>query len=65
MSNSFYTTEQAAKKLGCIPRRVRAMIKEGKFPAMKFGGTYIIEKAILDDFAEGYTPRPGKRSDVS
>lgn len=44
---SAYTTDQAAQELGVIPRRVRAMIRDGVLPAEKMGRDWIISEEDL------------------
>jgi len=59
------TTEEAAKILGVIPRRVRVLIASGRLPAQTFGAgnrkVHLIERADLRLVMERKTGRPPKK----
>ncbi len=52
MSDKFYTTEQAAERLGVSRRRVLALIKEGRLVATMMGRDWMIVEADLEAFAK-------------
>lgn len=59
------TTKEAAERLGVTPRRVRALIAEGKLRAQQIGRDYVIEEKHLDDVKTYRKPgRPPKTSNA-
>jgi excisionase family DNA binding protein len=56
----FLTTKQAAEKLGITPRRVQALITDGKLPAQKFGRDYFIREKDLKLVENRKVGRPKK-----
>ncbi len=65
MSDSFenyVTVGEAAKRLNIHPESVRRLIRTGKLSARKFANTWLIERAMLEQFANHYDPRPGKKA---
>lgn len=59
--------EEAAKRLGCSVRRVRALIASGRLAAQKIGRPYVLKSKDVDNFkprasgAAGHIRKP-KRS---
>lgn len=54
------TTAQAAAALGVTVRRVQALVKAGRLPAVKFGRDWLIKAedlAALQDRKPGRPPR--------
>ena len=45
------TSQEAAKYLGVIPRRVLQFIQEGRLPATKIGRPWFIKRSDLEAFA--------------
>lgn len=65
MSGSFedyLTVHDAAERLNIHPESVRRLIRQGKLPARKFANTWLIESAVLEQFAGHYDPRPGNKA---
>jgi len=58
--SNFYTAQQAAAKLGISARRVRVLCAEGKLHANKFGKSWLIPAAALDQYEPGKVGRPPK-----
>ena len=54
----YLTTDQAGKILGVTGRRVRALIKAGRLPAVKFGKAWMINKKDLKKVAIRKPGRP-------
>ena len=55
------TTEQAAKRLGVTPSRVRVLIRRGRLPAQKFGRALLIIESdlkLVTDRKPGRPPQP-------
>ncbi len=52
---------EAAQVLGIHPQSLRRLIKDGKIPARKFAGKYLIERDKLEMFKSNYDPRPGRK----
>jgi len=48
------TVNEAATRLGVIPRRVRQLIRSGQIPAQKFGRAWAIDERTIEE----YRPRP-------
>jgi excisionase family DNA binding protein len=53
------TVQEAAERLGRHESRVRALCREGRIPAQKFGHIWMIERTDLEKFAK--IPRPRGR----
>jgi len=54
----YLTTDQAGQILGVSGRRVRALIKAGRLPAVKFGKAWMINKRDLKKVAVRKPGRP-------
>ena len=54
------TVNEAARRLGVIPRRVRQLIRSGQLPAEKVGRDWLIEESAVANYA----PRPVGRPKV-
>lgn len=52
---------EAAQALGIHPQSLRRLIKDGKIPARKFAGKYLIDRDKLEMFKANYDPRPGRK----
>jgi excisionase family DNA binding protein len=59
---NYVTVGEAAKRLNIHPESVRRLIRTGKLSARKFANTWLIERAMLEQFANHYDPRPGKKA---
>lgn len=59
---NYVTVADAAARLNIHPESVRRLIRAGKLPARKLANTWLIEKAILEQFASNYDPRPGRKA---
>jgi excisionase family DNA binding protein len=44
LRRKYYTTKQAAEKLGISPRRVRKLLEEGRIEGVKLGNTWVVSK---------------------
>lgn len=53
---------EVSKRLSIHPESVRRLIREGKLPAIKFGNKWLVERALLEQFASGYDGRPGNKA---
>jgi excisionase family DNA binding protein len=65
MSNhlrDYVNVQEAAKRLNIHPESVRRLIRQGKLPARKFANTWLIDRAVLEQFAGHYDPRPGNKA---
>lgn len=60
--DDFATVKEAAERLRIHPESVRRLIRQGKLPAKKFANTWLIEWAVLEQFASHYDPRPGNKA---
>jgi excisionase family DNA binding protein len=54
------STSEAAERLGVHITRVQVLIREGRLPAQKIGGTYVIDEADLKLVANRKPGRPPK-----
>lgn len=52
------TTVQAGARLGISDQRVRVLIKEGRLPATKIGGRWLIKESDLDAVRDRRPGRP-------
>lgn len=55
------TSKVAAARLGVSPRRVRALIKDGRLPAQRIGRDWLIEEGDLERVRERPTGYPKGR----
>lgn len=65
MSDSFddyVSVQEVADRLNIHPESVRRLIRNKKLIARKFGNSWLVKKAILEQFASNYDPRPGKKA---
>lgn len=65
MSIEFFTTAQAADRLGLTVRAVQKMIEQGRLEAQKVGRDYLIRADALDNIkrasAAGRPPKADKK----
>ncbi len=50
---------EAGRRLGIHPGSVRRIVKNGKLPAFRFGGKWLIEADKLEMFKSTYRPYRG------
>lgn len=60
--DSYAGVFEVSKRLNIHPESVRRLIRQGKLPAIKFGNQWIVEKAMLEQYASRYDPRPGNKA---
>jgi excisionase family DNA binding protein len=56
----YISTLTAARRMGFSARRINALIKEGRLPAQKIGGIWLINPADLDRLEIKPQGRPPK-----
>ncbi len=56
------TTEETAARLQVTGARVRAMIRDGRLPAQKFGHVHMIKESDLKLVADRKTGRPPNKT---
>ena len=61
MSDALLGTRDAATRLGITPRRVVALIRAGRLPALRVGRTWVIRDADLELVKERRPGRPSNR----
>lgn len=54
--SDYYTTEQAAARLGIHPESLRRLTSQGKAPAEKVWGRWLFPRAEFEVFAGRYSP---------
>lgn len=54
------STSEAAERLGVHITRVQVLIREGRLPAQKIGGTYVVNEDDLKLVADRKPGRPTK-----
>lgn len=54
--------QEVSDRLNIHPESVRRLIRQGKLPAIKFGNKWLVEKAVLEQYASRYDPRPGNKA---
>jgi excisionase family DNA binding protein len=64
MERDYYTTEEAAERLGVTVGRVRQMIVNGLLPTERFGRAHMISQAALKAAGQRRT-KPGPAPKVS
>lgn len=57
------TTQEVAAELGITTRRVLALIRAGRLPAVKHGRDWLIDPAELEAFSPRPRGRPRKQKD--
>lgn len=60
--SDYRTVRDASERLNIHPESVRRLIRQGKLPARKFANTWLIERSVLEQFANHYDPRPGNKA---
>jgi len=60
--DSYADVDEVSRRLNIHPESVRRLIRQGKLPAIKFGNKWLVEAAILEQFASRYDPRPGNKA---
>jgi excisionase family DNA binding protein len=58
----YVRVREAAERLNIHPESVRRLIRQGKLPATKFANAWLIDRAVLEQFASHYDPRPGNKA---
>ena len=58
------STSEAAEKLGVHITRVQVLIREGRLPAQKIGGTYVVDEDDLKLVKDRKPGRPRKAQTV-
>lgn len=61
------STSEAAKRLGVHITRVQVLIRAGRLPAQKIGGTYVVDEddlKLVEDRKPG-RPRKGQAGNVA
>ena len=54
--------KEVSDRLKIHPESVRRLIRQGKIPAIKLGNKWLVEKAVLEQYASRYDPRPGNKA---
>jgi excisionase family DNA binding protein len=62
MLDDYVTVAEAAERLGIHPESVRRLIRTQQLPAKKFVTSWLIERDVLEQFAQGYHRRPGNKA---
>jgi excisionase family DNA binding protein len=57
----YISTQDAAHRLGISPRRVLALITQGRLPAAKLGRDWMIDPKDLEKVRDRPTGRPPKK----
>ena len=55
----YFTVIEAGKRLRIHPETVKRLCRQGDLPAVKIRNTWLISRAILDNFAGTYSPKRG------
>jgi len=53
---------EAGRRLNIHPESVRRLIRQGKIPGIKFANKWLIRKDELEQFAQAYNPRSGRKA---
>ncbi len=60
--NEYVTVRDAAERLGIHPESLRRLIRQGRLPAKKFANAWLVERDVLEQFANHYDGRPGNKA---
>jgi excisionase family DNA binding protein len=60
--DSFVDILEAGQRLNIHPESVRRLIRQGRLPAYKFANKWLIERDVLEQFAQTYDGRPGAKA---
>ena len=60
--DNYAGVDEISTRLNIHAESVRRLIRQGKLPAIKFGNKWLVERAILEQFASRYDPRPGNKA---
>ncbi len=60
--STYATVRDAAERLSIHPESVRRLIRQGRLPAKKFAHAWLVEKDVLEQFANHYDGRPGNKA---
>lgn len=53
---------EAGRHLNIHPESVRRLIRQGRIPGTKFANKWLIRKDKLEQFAQAYDPRSGRKA---
>jgi excisionase family DNA binding protein len=53
---------EASRRLNIHPESVRRLIRQGRLPGYKFANKWLIERDVLEQFAQTYDGRPGAKA---
>lgn len=56
----FVSSAEAATRLGAQHITVTQLCQRGTLPAVKVANRWLISRDVLEEFAETYTPTPGR-----
>ncbi|MFC2046810.1 helix-turn-helix domain-containing protein [Chloroflexota bacterium] len=59
--DSYYNVIEAGRRLRVHPETVKRLCRQGDLPATKIHNTWLINRAILENFAGTYSPKRGAR----
>jgi excisionase family DNA binding protein len=59
--DKFIDVLEASRRLNVHPESVRRLIRQGRLPAYKFANKWLIERDVLEQFAQTYDGRPGAK----
>ena len=62
LQEKYADVAEVAKRLRIHPESVRRLIRQGKLPAIKFGNKWLVDKVVLEQYANRYDPRPGNKA---
>jgi excisionase family DNA binding protein len=60
--DQYATVQEAAERLSIHPESVRRLIRQGRLPASKFAHAWLVDRAVLEQFARHYDGRPGNKA---
>lgn len=63
-STAFYTTEEAAEKIGCTYDTLLRWIREGKVPVDQFGRSYVFTDESIAAIRQIYSPPGMTHTDI-
>lgn len=59
--NGWLTLMEAAALIGIHHQTLRRHIRDRRIVAIKFRGTFFLDRAVVEAFKQGYNPKQGRR----
>ena len=54
--------DEVGRRLSIHVESARRLVRQGKLPAVRVGNKWLVRKDLLEEFAQKYDPRRGRRA---